>query len=201
MKRKNLLLTALLAVWATSILPLQPAYSLPATANEIGAFADSLFRCDNGKVDFTSDAPLEVIKASSAKLRGAIDTARHSFAWSVDIKTFEGFNSPLQREHFNENYMESKKYPKASFTGKIIEKIDFQKDGTYSVRAKGILNIHGVEQERIIKSQLELSGKKIRVQTSFSVPLADHNISIPKIVYQKIAEEIAVSVDAELKMK
>lgn len=160
---------------------------------------EGTYRCENGKVSFKSDAPLEVIKAKSTRLRGVIDTAKQSFAWTVDIKTFEGFNSPLQREHFNENYMESKKFPKASFTGKIIEDIDFQKNGTYSVRAKGKLNIHGVEQERIIKSQLDVSGDKIRVQAAFNVPLADHNITIPKIVYQKIAEEIAVTVDAELK--
>lgn len=157
-----------------------------------------VFRCENGKLSFKSDAPLEVIQAKSNKLRGAIDTAKQTFAWSVDIKTFEGFNSPLQREHFNENYMESKKYPKASFTGKIIENIDFKKNGTYSVRAKGQLTIHGVEQERIIKSQLEVDGNKLRVQSSFSVLLADHNITIPKVVYQKIAEEIAVTVNAEL---
>lgn len=157
-----------------------------------------IFRCENGKLSFKSDAPLEVIQAKSNKLRGAIDTAKQTFAWSVDIKTFEGFNSPLQREHFNENYMESKKYPKASFAGKIIENVDFKKNGTYTVRAKGQLNIHGVEQERIIKSQLEVDGNKLRVLSTFTVLLSDHNISIPKVVYQKIAEEIAVTVNAEL---
>ncbi|MBX2890791.1 MAG: YceI family protein [Saprospiraceae bacterium] len=157
-----------------------------------------VFRCENGKVAFKSDAPLESITAKSNKLRGIIDTAKQTFAWTVEIKTFEGFNSPLQREHFNENYMESRKYQKASFAGKIIEQIDFQKNGTYTVRAKGNLNIHGVEQERIIKSQLELSGNKLRVQSTFTVPLADHDITIPKVVYQKIAEEITVTVDAEL---
>lgn len=159
---------------------------------------EGVFKCENGKVVFKSDAPLEVISAKSAKLRGVIDTAKQTFAWTVEIKTFEGFNSPLQREHFNENYMETKKYPKASFSGKIIEDVDFQKNGTYSVRAKGKLSIHGVEQERIIKSQLEVNGNKLRVQSNFKVPLADHNITIPKVVYQKIAEEIAVTVDAEL---
>jgi polyisoprenoid-binding protein YceI len=94
--------------------------------------------------------------------------------------------------------MESKQYPRASFTGKIIEDVDFAKNGCYSVRAKGLLNIHGVEQERIIKSQIEINGGKLRVQTSFSVPLTDHNITIPKVVYQKIAEEITVTVNAEM---
>lgn len=185
-----------LGCWLPAIASFQ--VYMPATG---GKTRDEIFRCENGKVGFKSDAPLEVIQAKSSKLRGAIDSENQTFAWTVDVKTFEGFNSPLQREHFNENYMESKKYPKASFTGKIIEAIDFQKDGTYSIRAKGQLNIHGVEQERIIKSQLEVSGNKIKIQSTFGVPLSDHNITIPKIVYQKIAEEITITVDAELVKK
>lgn len=174
------------------------AYAATTSPQEEVLKSDGIFRCENGKISFISDAPLEVIQAKSGKLRGVIDTTKQTFAWSVEIKTFEGFNSPLQREHFNENYMETKKYPKASFSGKIIEKVDFSKNGTYSVRAKGQLNIHGVEQERIIKSQLEVTGNKLRVQATFNVPLADHNITIPKVVYQKIAEETAVTVNAEL---
>lgn len=157
-----------------------------------------VFRGDSGVLQFKSNAPLEVIEAKSSKLRGVIDVATQAFAWSVDIISFEGFNSPLQREHFNENYLESTRYPKASFAGKIIEKVDFEKDGTVSVRAKGKLLIHGVEQERIIKGKLEVKGRKLRIQASFTVPLTDHDITIPKIVHQKIAEEIAVSVDAIL---
>ena len=179
----------------TGWLPCPADFSIPLYDEVL---EEGVFRCENGKVNFKSEAPLEVIQAKSSKLRGIIDTAKQSFAWTVEIKTFEGFNSPLQREHFNENYMESKKFPKASFAGKIIEKVDFQTNGTYSVRAKGKLNIHGVEQERIIKSQLEVIGNKIRVRASFIVPLADHSITVPKIVYQKIAEEIVVTMDAEL---
>lgn len=167
------------------------AYHLPAGEAD-------LYKCENGKVSFKSDAPLELIQAKSKKLRGLIDPEKQTFAWTVEVKSFEGFNSPLQREHFNENYMESKSYPKASFTGKIIEDVDFQKNGTYSIRAKGKLTIHGMEQERIIKGEMEINGDKIRVQSSFTVPLSDHNITIPKIVYQKIAEVIEVTVDAEL---
>ena len=94
--------------------------------------------------------------------------------------------------------MESSKFPKISFTGKIIEKIDFQTEGKYSVRAKGKLIAHGVAQERIIRSDLEVIGNKLRVRAQFTVPLADHNISIPHIVHQKIAEEISLEVEADL---
>ena len=162
-------------------------------------FAGPVYRCDNGRILLRSDAPLEAIEASSGSLRGIIDADQQTFAWSVDIKTFDGFNSPLQREHFNENYMETKRFPKATFSGKIIEKTDFSQNGTYTVRAKGLLNIHGVEQERIIKSTLEVKNGQLRIKSQFTVPLSDHNISIPKIVHQKIAEEIKVTVEAVLK--
>jgi YceI-like domain len=152
-----------------------------------------------GRVSVRSDAPLELITASSQQLRGIIDPAKNTFAWSVEVKTFEGFNSPLQREHFNENYLESNKYPKATFSGKIIEKVDFQRDGVYTVRAKGTFTIHGVAQERIIKSQITIKKGAARIQSAFTVPLADHQIEIPRVVYQKIAEEITVNVDAELR--
>ena len=161
--------------------------------------APAHYQCDNGIVALKSIAALELIAAKSNKLRGLIDTENQTFAWSVDIKSFEGFNSPLQREHFNENYMESVRFPKASFTGKIIEKIDFEAPGVQSVRAKGKLTLHGIEQERIIKSQLEFKSGKIYITSIFTVPVAEHNIEIPKIVHQKIAEEIQVTVTAVLK--
>jgi polyisoprenoid-binding protein YceI len=156
------------------------------------------YRCETGKIVFKSEAPLEVIQAKSNKLRGILDPERQTFAWTVEINTFEGFNSPLQREHFNENYMETALYPKATFTGKIIEAVDFSQNGTYAVRAKGKLTVHGVEQERIVKGQLEINGNKVRLTAEFTVPLADHDIAIPKVVYQKIAEEITVTVEAVL---
>ncbi|MEZ4940271.1 MAG: YceI family protein [Saprospiraceae bacterium] len=157
-----------------------------------------LFSCSNGLVAFKSEAPLEVIEAESKQLRGVLDPEKQTFAWTVEVQTFEGFNNALQREHFNENYLESRRFPKATFAGKIIETMDFSKDGTYSVRAKGKLYIHGKEQERIIKSQVVVAGKRIRVEADFRILLADHDIRIPKIVYQKIAEEVQVLVQADL---
>ena len=136
---------------------------------------------ENGKASIKSEAPLELIKALSNTLRGAIDPASKSFAFSIRINSFEGFNSEIQQTHFLENYLEQKKYPQATFKGKFIEDIPFDTPGTYSVRAKGNLEIHG----------------SARIQTHFLVPVADHGIIIPKIVMQKIAEEIDVDIDIE----
>ncbi len=149
-------------------------------------------------INFTSKAELELIKAGSSEVRGLIDPATNQFAFTVEIKTFKGFNSDLQREHFNEKYMESEKFPNASFSGKIIEQIDFQKNGTYDVRAKGDLDIHGIKQTRIIRGKVMINNGMVRVEAQFPVPLSDHNISIPTIVSQKIATEIQVDLVASM---
>ena len=159
---------------------------------------EPVFLSKNGKVHFKSDAPLETIEARSGNLQGVIDAENRTFAFTIDIKSFQGFNSPLQQEDFFENYMKVKKYPKATFTGKIIETVDLSQDGAYTVRAKGKLDIHGVSRERIIKSDIVVKGSKLHLQSTFTVLLQEHDITIPKIVYQKIAEEIQVNIETEL---
>ena len=156
------------------------------------------FRTDNGQVTFVSNAELEIIKAFSNKVRGIIDPSTNQFAFSVDINSFRGFNSNLQREHFMDNYMEVERYAKASFSGKIIEQLDFQKDGEYDVRAKGDLDIHGQKQTRIIKSKIIIQKGSLIVESNFNVPLDEHGIVIPKIVNQKIATETNVGLTASM---
>jgi hypothetical protein len=160
-----------------------------------------IYTTNTGQMRFRSEAPLELINASSKELKGAIDAAKKTFAFRIRINSFEGFNSPLQKEHFNENYMESVKIPEAIFTGKIIEDIDFSKAGVYSIRAKGILTIHGVDQERIIRNDIEISDGLIKIKSSFIVLLSDHNIPIPRVVKEKLANEIKVELLAELIQK
>jgi polyisoprenoid-binding protein YceI len=156
---------------------------------------ESLWLADRGTIEFSSDAPLEIIRAKSSHLRGAINTNTNSFAFTVDIITFQGFNSEIQQVHFMENYLEAKQYPQATFTGKLIEDIPFTTPGTYSVRAKGMLTIHGISKERIIRGSLVVNGNGGTLSTNFTVPVTDHGIDIPRIVQQKIAEQIEVQVD------
>lgn len=151
-----------------------------------------------GTVSFISDAPLERITATSKALKGVVETTNRTFAFTIDIVSFQGFNSPLQRVHFNENYMESGDYPQATFAGKFIEDIDLSVDGTYDVRVKGKLNIHGVEKERIIKSAVKVEDGTMQITSVFTVLLEDHEIRIPKVVLQKIAKVVNVEVTAVL---
>lgn len=157
------------------------------------------YSVEKGVIDFTSDAQLELIQASSDKVQGLIDPTTNQFAFTVEVRSFRGFNSELQREHFNEKYMESEVYPKAKFSGKIIEQVDYDADHEYEVRAKGDLEIHGQRQTRIIKSKLTVRSGEILIESVFMVPLSDHKISIPSIVSQKIATEIEVHFSANLK--
>ena len=148
-----------------------------------------------GLVNFTSVAPLESIKAKTNSIQGVIDFVKNEFAIAVEMKSLHGFNSPLQKEHFHENYLESNIYPRATFTGKIIEKFRLDLNGSFTIRAKGILDIHGVKNERIIKIDVKVLDGKVFVKSNFDVLLVEHNINIPKIVNQKIAEKILVNVE------
>lgn len=158
---------------------------------------DELYRVEDGEAKFTSNAPLEIIKAESKRLQGVLNSKSGEFAFRIPIKSFDGFNSPLQKEHFFENYMEAESYPTATFQGKIIESID---NTTQSIRAKGNFTIHGLSNEMIIPVTINsLENGTLSFQSTFFIKLKDHNIQVPKIVYQKIAQEILVEVKGELK--
>jgi hypothetical protein len=165
------------------------------------AFAQKKFSSDKGEISFTSNATLELINATSRKIQGIIDPATGAFAFIVKVQSFEGFNSSLQQKHFNDKYMESDKYYDATFTGKIIDPVDFSKDGSYDIRAKGNMVIHGKKQERIIPSKLQIDKGVVTVRSNFEVPLADHGIQVPEVVSTKIATIIIVKLDVMLTQK
>ncbi len=154
-----------------------------------------------GHIYFSSEAQQEIIKASSSNLIGVINPSKKTFFFKVLIRTFHGFNSSLQQEHFNEKYLESEDFREASFYGKIIEDIDLTINGIYEVRAKGLLIIHGAEMERIIKSTVTVENERIKIESHFSILLSDHKIKIPRVVHEKIAGEIQVEVDIDLPKK
>jgi polyisoprenoid-binding protein YceI len=162
--------------------------------------AQSFFEMNGGVIKFESKALLENITATSNQTKGIVNIAQNTFAFSVEINSFKGFNSDLQKEHFNENYLESDIYTKSTFTGKLIDKFDPTK-ATQTIRSKGQLEIHGVKQERIISVTLVKSGNNYTLSADFNVLLADFGISVPRIVNQKIAEIIFVTIRGTIKPK
>jgi hypothetical protein len=99
-------------------------------------------------------------------------------------------------EHSNENYMESEKYPTSVFRGKFDQKIDPQKTGVYKVKATGFLEMHGVRQNREISRTIEIN-EGVKIHSEFMAKLVDHKIEVPKLVFEKIAESIKITVDGQ----
>jgi len=144
-----------------------------------------------GELSFFSSTPVEDISAKSNTGQSALNLTSKEIAVKATIKDFV-FPKSLMQEHFNENYMESEKYPSATFKGKINEEIDLTKPNTYNVTATGKLSIHGVEKDKTIKGVIKVDGNKIFLDTEFEVLLEEFNIERPQVVMMKIAEKIAV---------
>lgn len=148
-----------------------------------------------GNIHFFSATPLEDIEATSKTALCAFNTVSKKVNVQVKITSFH-FPKSLMESHFNENYLESDKYPMSVLDGVILEDIDYSKDGTYDVTFKGTLDMHGVKQEREIKCKLTVkNGAPVNVTGAFDVKLADHNIQVPQVVATNIAEVIKVDVN------
>lgn len=152
---------------------------------------NKLYSSSKTEFSFFSKAPLEDIEAKNTRANSIINLSNRELVVRIPVSQFQ-FKNKLMQQHFNENYMESEKYPYATFKGKIIEDLDLSKPGVYSVNASGVLNIHGVDQERKLSGKITVGEKSILLETAFDVMLIDHKIDIPKLVFKKIAEKIEV---------
>jgi len=150
-------------------------------------------------ISFYSHTPIEDIKADNHSASMVFDVSTGQIEVSCAIKAFE-FEKALMQEHFNENYMESTKYPNSTFKGKIedIHSISFTKDGTYTATATGKLTMHGVENAVSIPVTFIVKGDQITGTTAFIVNPNDYKITIPGAVKGKISESIEVNVKANL---
>lgn len=175
-------------------------FNLLLVAGLVYASVRQVYSIKSSKVIFKSEAELETITAESTALTGLVDPNNKNFAFSISNKSFDGFNSALQKEHFNDNYIESDKYPTTTFTGRIIDDIDFKKSGVYVIRVKGMFKIKGVTKEELIKGTIEVSPAGLKLNTNFSLLLSDYEIRIPRIVNQKIAPDIKVTIQANLSL-
>lgn len=156
-----------------------------------------IYKTGNGTVSFESNATLENIKARSTQLRGIISPATNTFSFAIRLNTFHGFNSALQKEHYNENYVESEIYDEATFKGKIVEEINWLSNGRFEVRAKGEFELHGVKKTETIAATIELmKDQTVKVTAVFQINLSDYNIKIPRVVHKKLSENIDVRVSA-----
>ncbi len=155
----------------------------------------------NGQVSFYSDTPLEKIEAFNKSSNCVLDLATCKLEFAVLIKGFQ-FEKALMQEHFNENYLESNKFPKATFKGQIdnYSKIDVTKNGKSTVKVSGDLTLHGVTKKLNTDAVVEIKAGKIDADATFNIMVADYNISIPSLVKDQIAKSVKVKVDATLEV-
>jgi hypothetical protein len=157
--------------------------------------AQSRYFTKAGKITFYSKSPLENIEAVNNKAVGVLDIGTGQIEFAVLMKGFE-FEKALMQEHFNENYVESDKYPKAFFTG-VIENshaISLTIDNVTTVKVNGSLTLHGVTNPLNTTAVITAKNGVLEASSHFSIVLADYNISIPSIVADKINKSITVSV-------
>jgi polyisoprenoid-binding protein YceI len=147
---------------------------------------------EKSKIVFFSDATIEDITAENKKASGIFNSENGEIVFSIPINAFK-FAKALMQEHFNEKYMESDKFPKATFQGKV-EGYD-KNSNTQSAKAIGKLSIHGVTKEVEIPGTITKQGSKLQMNSKFMVKLADYNIAIPQLLWQNIAEQVEVTVD------
>lgn len=151
-------------------------------------------------VSFYSHATIEDIKAANTTSIGLADLSSSTVAFSISIKDFV-FDKKLMQDHFNEKYMESEKYPKATFQGKI-EGFDAATKGPQNVKAQGKMTMHGVTKDVELSGTMEATSETtLSITSTFIVKLEDYKIKIPQVLWQNIAESIEVKVDFTLTKK
>jgi len=152
----------------------------------------------NGSISFYSKAPLENIEANSKTALSVLDKKTGQIEFSVLIKSFT-FEKALMQEHFNENYLESDKFPKAAFKGRIdnISNIDFEKDGKHTVSVTGQLSIHGETKTIITPAIITIQSGTTTANADFNISLTDYKINIPSLAKDKISNSVKIVVSLQ----
>ena len=161
--------------------------------------AQGKFYTKTGRISFFSSTPLEDIDAVNRSVVGVLDTKTGDLQFAALMKGFE-FRKALMQEHFNADYAESSKYPKAEFKGQIASssEINYTTNGSFAVKVKGKLTIHGVTKDIEANGTITVKDGKLTLASTFNVLVADYNITIEKLYRDNIAKTIKVTVDCTL---
>lgn len=161
-----------------------------------GTFAQDKYISKSGHIWFYSKTPVEIIEAHNNQVATVLSSTKGTIAFDVIIKSFK-FERALMEEHFNENYMESSKYPKCTFSGKFVDfdLNNLKKSGSYNVVIEGELTMHGITKHIKQNGVIEVKDGKIHAKSKFNIKPEDFNIQIPGLVRDKIAKNMETTVD------
>lgn len=154
-----------------------------------------------GHISFYSETKLEKFDAHNKSASIVYDSQSGKLESAALVKGFQ-FERALMQEHFNENYMESSKYPKATFKGMIdnYKTVDLTKNGKYNVKISGDLTMHGVTQKVATDGQIVVNNGKIEATSAFNVALADYKITIPALVKDQISKTVKITITSNLEL-
>ena len=166
-------------------------------------YSQDKFFTKTGKIQFdatTKNSP-ESISGKNRSVTAVLDTKSGNLQFSLLMKGFT-FEKALMEEHFNENYVESEKYPKSEFKGSVVNnaEVNYTKEGTYTAKVKGSLMIHGVTKEVETSGKIIIKDGKPTLKASFSVVMADYNIAVPTVVSDKVAKNATIDLECALEV-
>jgi polyisoprenoid-binding protein YceI len=157
-----------------------------------------VFKTESGSMEFLSKASLNEFTGKSNTLNGLVDLEKNMLDFFIDLNTIKT-GIGLRDKHMRENYLETKKFPFAEFTGKVDAIPTISKGQSADVTAKGKFKIHGVEREIAVPGKLTmLSDKEMMLEAQFKILLSAYNIEIPTVVFYELSEEQIVSIKATL---
>ena len=164
--------------------------------------AQDIWFTRNGNISFHAGTSMEDIDGTNNDVASLINIKTGDIAFTVLVKSFH-FTRSLMEEHFNENYMESTKFPKSTFSGKITDpgKVNFTKDGNYAVTIEGDLFIHGVTKKITAPGTIMITDGNISSVATFKVLMSDYKIDIPGLVADKISKEVTIEVKCNYEKK
>jgi hypothetical protein len=151
----------------------------------------------NGSITFTSAAPMEKIISKNSQVNCILNTQTNDIAFKVVVKSFE-FEKQAMADHFNNDYLQSDKFPNATFEGKITNTIDYTKNGKYDVTVDGKLTIHGVAKAMKQKGTIEIKDGKIVAKSKFTILLSDYGITVPNDYLKKISNTVELNIEAAM---
>jgi len=167
----------------------------------ISGFSQNRYFTKTGLISFSAGTAVEDVDAVNKSVTSVFDLTTGQIEFAVLIKGFE-FKRGLMQEHFNENYMESEKYPKSAFKGKFddVAKINFKKDGAYPTMVKGTLDIHNIKKEVSVPGTIKVENGVISSDATFKISLEDFEIKIPGAVKDKISPTVEIHVNCVYKV-
>ena len=153
-----------------------------------------IYVCKNGNISFFQETSVEDIDGRSTRLLSVVNTENNMIVYKVDMVSFQ-FEKSLMQDHFNENYVESGKYPSAIYKGVINEKIDWTKDGSYEITSTGDLTMHGVTKRITEKGKLIIKNGEITITNFYTIKFTDYKVEIPSLLIKQLSDTVEVTIN------